>query len=98
MLETYRTLLAWRQSNEALLSGRTKFLDTAEPILAFLRGDGHTALVCLFNLSPTPVTLTLTGAALTGPSQNASLDAKTLTLGPNAYAFARPTGTLTLTA
>ena len=54
------------------------------------RGDG---LLCLFNLSPAPVTLQLTGLGdLIGPCQAAEMAGTTLSLGPNGVAFVTVTG------
>ena len=53
---------------------------------------GDDTLTCLFNLSPEPQRLTVTGASLTGPAQAASLDGNTLSLGPNAFAFLSAAG------
>jgi alpha-glucosidase len=89
VLETYRALLAFRRGRRALRLGRTTFHDLPEPILAFTRGEGHGALTCVFNLGPAPVSVAVgaAGPALTGPRQEAALDAGGLTLGPNGFAF-----------
>ena len=96
VLETYRAMIAFRRANPILLTGPTVFHDLPEPLLAFTRG---VQLLCVFNLSPVPQTLTLTGTAiLTGPSIAAGLTGETLTLGPNAAAFLTIAGQVTLTA
>jgi alpha-glucosidase len=88
VLEHYRAMLAYRRGSEALRSGHTRFLDLHEPVLGFVRGAGNDALLCLFNLSPVALSVTLTGASeLVGPSLNAVIDGDRLTLGPNAAAF-----------
>jgi alpha-glucosidase len=87
VLEFYRQMLAHRRQTHALLTGRTRFLDLAEPVLGFLRGD---SLACLFNLSPDPVTLTVEGQLADAPSQAATLAGKTLTLGPNGFCHLSP--------
>ncbi len=92
VLETYRSLLDFRRKSPALRDGRTTFIDTPEPVLAFRRDAGADTLICLFNLSPVPVTLTLSGGCLTGPAQCAMLTGHTLALGPNGFAFIRPLG------
>ena len=85
VLETYRTMIAFRKATPDLMAGATVFLDLPEPLLAFTRGD---ALLCIFNLSPLARTVMVEGvAALTGPSLAASLKGQSLTLGPNAVAF-----------
>ena len=90
-LAFYRTILAWRKSHPALQTGEIAFHKTAEPILAFTRLDGNDGLLCLFNLSAEPQTLTITGlldgSVVEPVSQNAALDQNTLTLGANGYAF-----------
>jgi hypothetical protein len=51
--------------------------------------------LCLFNLSPVALSVTVSGiAAPVGPSQHALLDGDRLTLGPNAAAFLPVTGTV----
>ncbi len=83
VLEFYREMLAFRRGSAALLAGKTRFLDSAEPVLMFERGDG---LTCAFNLSAGSVQVAAQGA-LTGPSQGAAMGADGLTLGPNGFAF-----------
>jgi alpha-glucosidase len=89
VLEFYRSMLAYRHQTPALRIGRTRFLDLDEPVLGFLRGAD---LACLFNLSPSPVTLTVEGQLVTGPRQAAQLAGKTLTLGPNGFCHLAPLG------
>ncbi len=88
VLEFYRAMLAFRRATPALRAGRSTFLDTPDPVLAFQRGAGEGALLCLFNLSATTVALAFEAAARPiGPVQNAALDEGVLTLGPNAVVF-----------
>ena len=94
VLETYRTLLAFRRARRELRAGKTTFLPAPEPVLAFRRETETGALACVFNLSPAPQTLSFSGGTLTGPAQGASLAGKTLQLGPNGFAFLAPTGTI----
>ena len=85
VLETYREMMAFRRSSEDLMQGATRFFDLPQTILAFKRGD---ELVCLFNLSPNPVSLTVKGIGrLIGPAQAAALEGGALALGPNGFAF-----------
>jgi alpha-glucosidase len=91
VLETYRELLAWRRANPALRTGPTRFVDLPEPLLAFFRDDAGGGLLCVFNLSPNPVRLTLDHGTLAGPSQAAGLTEGVLSLGPNGFAFAAAT-------
>ena len=96
VLESYREALAFRRATKALATGATRFFDLPEPILAFTRGE---ALLCVFNLSPTPCVVTVDGVAgLTGPGVAAALDGRTLTLGPNAAAFLTVTGEVRIAA
>lgn len=69
VLEHYRSAVAYRRNSAALRTGATRFLDLPEPILAFQRGEGPGALLCVFNLSPASLTLTSEGvSAPEGPS------------------------------
>ncbi len=94
VLNFYRALLAWRREQSALRSGDISFLDIPEPGLAFLRSDGDDTLLCVFNLSPEPVTLALSGASpdAGAPRQEARTGDGGLTLGPNGFAFLTPEG------
>lgn len=92
VLHHYRAVLAWRKDQSALLSGRTAFIDLPEPVLAFHRTAADQTLTCLFNLSASPKTLQVSGAAqVTGPGL-ADLDGQTLTLPANGWAYLAPTG------
>ncbi|MFN4159562.1 MAG: alpha-amylase family glycosyl hydrolase [Gemmobacter sp.] len=82
VLSYYRAMLAFRRATPALRRGPTTFHDLPEPVLAFTRGD----LLCVFNLSPNPQSLTVT-APPQGPSQAATHQGTTLHLGPNGLAF-----------
>jgi alpha-glucosidase len=97
VLESYRAMLAFRRAEPALRTGRTRFLDLAEPVLGFVRGEGQGAILCLFNLSPVALSVSVSGAGvLTGPSQAASLADGRLDLGPNGVAFLTVTGVATV--
>ncbi len=97
VLEHYRGMLRFRKTS-ALRSGRTRFFDLGEPLLAFQRGEGEGAVLCLFNLSPVARAVMVTGVgAVTGPSVAAHLSGDRLTLGPNAAAFLAVTGVVTVT-
>jgi alpha-glucosidase len=91
VLEFYRHMLAFRHSTTALITGTTRFHDLPEPILAFTRAD---SLTCIFNLSPTPISLTTTPSTLTGPT-NATLTGATLALPANGFAWLAGIPTLT---
>jgi alpha-glucosidase len=89
VLAFYRGMLAFRRSSPSLRGGSIRFLDTAEPVLAYLREDAGEGIVCIFNLSPERVSVTVAGVAADAgaPSQAAELVGRTLTLGPNGFAF-----------
>lgn len=94
VLEFYRQVLTYRKASATLVGGATRFLDAPEPILAFVRGSGADALLCVVNLSPKKKTVKLDGvAALTGPQVQAALKGQTLTLGPNGAALLTPATT-----
>lgn len=58
-----RGFLAWRKRHPALIVGDIRFIDCAEPVLAFERipgsGDGGRGILCAFNLAPEPAALGL---------------------------------------
>jgi alpha-glucosidase len=96
VLEQYRAMLAFRKES-ALRDGKTRFLTAGEPILAFQRGEGEWAILCVFNLSPVTRVVTVEGVSPpVGPGQHASLAEGRLTLGPNGVAFLPVTGTVSL--
>ncbi|MCF1741544.1 alpha-glucosidase family protein [Paradevosia shaoguanensis] len=89
LLNFYRQLIAWRKQQDALVSGDITFFKTAEPILAFRRKSEDGDVVCIFNLSPNALNVTVRGASV-GPdeiSQNAEFDREQLSLGPNGFAY-----------
>jgi alpha-glucosidase len=99
VLETYRAILAFRRGSKALLEGKTVFHDLPEPLLAFSRAAAGEALLCIFNLSPKVVTISLSGtAAPLSISLDAVLKGQSLVLGPNAAAFLPVTGKVALTS
>ncbi len=79
----YREMLALRKSRADLMTGATLFLDLPEPILGFRRGEGT---LCLFNLSPAPVSLRVAGGAVLA-AQAAERARGRLRLGPNGFAI-----------
>ena len=92
-LSLARRFLAWRRSQPALVGGGIRFLDSPEPVLAFVRDGGGQRLLVAFNLSDAPVRWqadALAGAgAMTGhglPSGQA--DAAGLSLPPYGVYFA----------
>lgn len=96
VLETYRAIIAFRQSTPALRLGRTRFVDGPDRVLAFVR-EGEVPVFCVFNLSSAPLELRVGGLAeLIGPHK-ATQDGQTLRLGPNGYAWAKTMGEVTIT-
>ena len=88
VLEFYRAMLAFRRSRPAMIEGRTRFLDTPEPVFAFQRGVGKGAVLAVFNLSKDGVNVTVAGATTgKGPTQGAVLAGGKLELGPNGFAL-----------
>ena len=88
VLNAYRETIAFRKNSTAFMSGATKFIDIAEPVLAFHRVADDQTLTCIFNLSPDPVSLTVNGEAkITGPSQAANYSEGSLELGANGFVY-----------
>ena len=85
VLEFYRSMLRLRRDTEELRTGRTRFFDVEEPVLAFTRGE---AVLCIFNLSPETHRVRLTGAGAMALAEGAEHRADgTLTLHPNGFAI-----------
>ncbi len=84
VLAFYRKMLTLRRAQSDFHEGSITFLETPEPILAFMRGNGT---FCAFNLSPETVSLQrrqpdqilLSQSLVSGPM---------LTLGPNGFVIA----------
>ncbi len=87
VLEFYRQALKLRKATPALVTGKTRFIDTLEPVLAFVRESSQGDLLCVYNLSPTPRVLTVTGAGEVLLSGAAVLSGDTLTLEANGFAW-----------
>ena len=66
VLELYRAMLRLRRETPELRTGRTRFFDVSEPVLAFLRGG---SVLCIFNLSPERHEVRLTGGGEMALSQ-----------------------------
>ncbi len=93
VLELYRAMIAFRKGSVALTAGRMRFLELREPVLGFVREAAAESLLCLFNLSPVALSLTVEGVGeLVAPSLAAGLEDRRLVLGPNAAAFLTVTG------
>jgi alpha-glucosidase len=89
MLHFYRKALAFRRAHEVLASGGIAFIDVAEPLLAFRRTGPEEVLTCLYNLSPAPITVTLTGGPASEPllAEATERQDDRLTLGANGFAI-----------
>ncbi|MFZ5658050.1 MAG: alpha-glucosidase family protein [Pseudomonadota bacterium] len=55
VLNAVRAFLRWRRTQPALVEGDIRFLDTPEPVLAFVREHEGQRLLVAFNLSAAPV-------------------------------------------
>src|SRR5690606_12638912 len=62
-LNFYRQMLALRRDHPVLVDGDIAFLKTSEPVLALRRSNADGAMVCIFNLSASPVRVTIEGEA-----------------------------------
>ena len=88
VLEFYREMLALRRGSTALKAGRTRFLDTPPPVLAFWRETPDERLLCLFNLSPDPRQTEVPKAATQfGPALACSVAKGQVQLGPSGAGF-----------
>jgi alpha-glucosidase len=96
LLQFYRRMLTWRKAQDALVDGDIAFFRTAEPVLAFRRTGESGGVICVFNLSPEALTVSVSGLAAgvqpEGVSERAALKGRRLTLGPNGFAFLRDEG------
>ena len=86
-----RQMIALRKASPALTFGDLTFLDTPDPVLAFIRRDGEEAVACIFNLGGEPRFIELpavAGGAL-HPLRAADADLRggSLGLAPWAAAF-----------
>ncbi|PWK84703.1 alpha-glucosidase family protein [Fulvimonas soli] len=93
-LHGFRAFLRWRHTQPALREGAIRFLDTAEPVLAFVRSVAGQELLVAFNLSGEPVELELPleapPAALDGHGLlQGALDGRRLRLPGSGSLFAR---------
>ena len=56
-LNAFRQFMHWRKRQPAMQHGDIRFLDTPEPLLAFVRTQGDTAILALFNLGAADISL-----------------------------------------
>ncbi len=92
VLAFYREMLALRGSEEDMRLGKTEFLNLPDSVLGFTRGDGF---ICVFNLSPEPVTVTLPETATPVLEQGAAIKGFDLTLAGNGFVVGRRVNGLT---
>jgi alpha-glucosidase len=59
LLHRYRHLLQWRRKQPALMQGDLRPLPAHEQVLAYVRSGGGQRLLCAFNLSPQPASISL---------------------------------------
>jgi alpha-glucosidase len=59
VLNRFRRFMRWRGRQPALVEGSIRFLDTAEPVLAFVRTHDQQRILAAFNLSGRPASLDL---------------------------------------
>ena len=92
VLQLYREVLAFRRANPALVTGKGRFHDAPGPVLAFTRGAGDGAVLCLFNLGTEAREMRLTGApVLVGPCHAALADG-VISLPGNGWAWVTGAG------
>ena len=86
-----RQLIALRKASPALTLGDLEFIDTPDPVLAFVRRHGEEAVACVFNLGPEPqfVELPIAEGGALHPLRAADADLRggSLGLAPWAAAF-----------
>lgn len=93
ILAFYKDMIARRKASAALSHGSTTFISLDEPILAFTRTAQDERLTCVFNLSPDPRTIRVSGNAAIAFG-SAKLQDETLILNGNEFAYI--SGELTL--
>jgi alpha-glucosidase len=59
VLGHYRAMLAFRKQHPALAKGSLTLIDAPAGVLAFTRQEGEQTLLCVFNMTDTPVSFTL---------------------------------------
>ncbi|GAA0361565.1 alpha-amylase family glycosyl hydrolase [Bowmanella denitrificans] len=92
VLNTYRQIMAWRKQQPALLYGDIRFIDTEEPVLAFVRQWQGEAILACFNLSEQSTSLTVqlgTMQPLRGQAvASGEIDGNVIQLPPHGCLFA----------
>ena len=54
IFEFYRDFLEFRRADPALIKGDISFVDTPDDVVAYIRDDGETKILCAFNLGHGP--------------------------------------------
>jgi alpha-glucosidase len=76
-----------------MVDGDITFFRTAEPVLAYRRTGASGSVICVFNLSPQALTVSVSGLTAGAEPEEVSaravLKGRRLTLGPNGFAFLR---------
>ncbi len=96
ILAFYKEVIAYRAAHPAMCRGTTEFHALPEPIFAFTRKAEGERLTCVFNLSKTPVSLTLTGTATLSGPHHATLTQSKLELPGNGFAYLASDAALSL--
>ncbi|WP_147107076.1 alpha-glucosidase [Tateyamaria sp. syn59] len=86
VLAFYREMLALRRGSEDLRAGKTVFLDLPEPVLGFRRGEN---MMCVYNLSPEPVSVELPHSVTSVLDQSAEVDGAQVTFGGSGFLIGR---------
>jgi alpha-glucosidase len=92
-LNGFRAFMRWRKTQPALREGSIRFIETPEPILAFVRTTNEHSLLIAFNLSNEPARAVVYDAlrthTLTAPSvANGTIAGGIVELPPHGAAFA----------
>ncbi len=86
-LNYYRRVLAVRRAHPGLIEGDIEFFKCNEPVLAFRREGPGESLVCIYNLSPRAVRVTVRGEAEPLLAEAAERRKERLMLGPSGFAI-----------
>ena len=94
VLNGFRRFMQWRATQPALHLGHIRFLDTPEPVLAFVRNHADERVLAVFNLGKQPQSFALPGfegaQALSGHGlEQGALQNGQLTLPGHGVLFAR---------
>ena len=89
LLNYYREILALRRANATLVDGDIQFIKVSEPVLAFRRTGESGNLVCIFNLSPDTIRVTIEGEAEVVIARNTVRAKSRLTMEGNGFVYFR---------